>query len=179
MQSVKHRLDGKVAVVTGGARGIGFAIAEPLIDEGAAVAVLAMHADPAKRAVGELTAHGGKVIAIAASSRVRGCGEALLPIRPQRIQNGLNSALHAGLVLSRRGRAACPGTSAPGRRLFIGAQRGVGRSFRLAPWTQRVMPPGASALTCANDWGCRLMRGGGTAAASARPKRCMDQLTRC
>jgi acetoin reductase-like protein len=59
------RLEEKVALVTGGARGIGAAIAARLADEGAAVAVTALHADSARRAADELVARGGRAIAIA------------------------------------------------------------------------------------------------------------------
>jgi meso-butanediol dehydrogenase / (S,S)-butanediol dehydrogenase / diacetyl reductase len=58
-------LRGKVAIVTGGARGIGFAIAGRLVQEGASVAVLARHSDSAAQAVDELTAQGGCAITIA------------------------------------------------------------------------------------------------------------------
>ncbi len=42
------RLDGKVAVVTGGASGIGGAIAEAYVAKGATVAILDLHGDPAR-----------------------------------------------------------------------------------------------------------------------------------
>jgi len=64
MPSLANRLAGRVAVVTGGARGIGHAIAERLADEGASVAVLALHRDSAERAVRELSARGANALAL-------------------------------------------------------------------------------------------------------------------
>jgi 3-oxoacyl-[acyl-carrier protein] reductase len=61
------RLGGKVAVITGGSRGIGRAAAIRLADEGAAVAVnYRASAEPAKALVAELTARGARAVAIQA-----------------------------------------------------------------------------------------------------------------
>jgi meso-butanediol dehydrogenase / (S,S)-butanediol dehydrogenase / diacetyl reductase len=49
-----NRFAGKVALVTGGARGIGLAIARRLADEGASVGVLALHGKSAERAAAEI-----------------------------------------------------------------------------------------------------------------------------
>jgi meso-butanediol dehydrogenase/(S,S)-butanediol dehydrogenase/diacetyl reductase len=58
------RLAGKVALVTGGARGLGLAVCERLAAEGAAVAVLALHSDTARAAAERLAAEGGRAIAL-------------------------------------------------------------------------------------------------------------------
>jgi NAD(P)-dependent dehydrogenase (short-subunit alcohol dehydrogenase family) len=56
------RLEGKAALVTGGARGIGFAIAQRFADEGASVAVVSLHEESAARAAEQI----GGAVAIAA-----------------------------------------------------------------------------------------------------------------
>lgn len=61
------KLAGKAAVVTGGSRGIGRAIARALAREGASVAVnYAQHADAAERVVAEIGADGGKAMPVRA-----------------------------------------------------------------------------------------------------------------
>jgi meso-butanediol dehydrogenase/(S,S)-butanediol dehydrogenase/diacetyl reductase len=58
------RFDDKTALVTGGARGLGFAVCERLAAEGAAVAVLALHDETASAAADRLRAAGGRAIAL-------------------------------------------------------------------------------------------------------------------
>ena len=57
-------LAGRTALVTGGTRGIGYAIAQRLVSEGVSVALLALHQDSVDQAVAKLQAGGGKVMGI-------------------------------------------------------------------------------------------------------------------
>jgi short-subunit dehydrogenase len=57
---------GKRAVVTGGSAGLGRAIAERLLGEGARVAIVARHQDALDETAGQLAARGGDVLPIAA-----------------------------------------------------------------------------------------------------------------
>lgn len=59
-------LEGRVGIVTGGSRGIGFAIAKALIEAGARVMITARRTDPLARAVSELSRIGGGTDAVAA-----------------------------------------------------------------------------------------------------------------
>lgn len=59
-----YSLAGKIALVTGGARGIGLATARELIGRGASVVLVDLHADAVEQAAGEL--HPQKALGIAA-----------------------------------------------------------------------------------------------------------------
>ena len=61
-------LSGKRAVITGGSRGIGFAIADALAAEGTEIAILARDADQLAVAAGLLRARGGRVLALSADT---------------------------------------------------------------------------------------------------------------
>lgn len=58
------RFDGKVAVVTGGAQGIGEAIARRLASEGATVAILDIQQDKARAVADDIQARGARAIAV-------------------------------------------------------------------------------------------------------------------
>jgi 3-oxoacyl-[acyl-carrier protein] reductase len=64
-------LDGKVAIVTGGSRGIGAAIAGLLAEHGAAVVVSARDADRLQRAVRELEERGASALGVVADAGQR------------------------------------------------------------------------------------------------------------
>lgn len=74
-----NRLNGKVAVITGGSRGLGLAMARAYVREGAAVVIASRSAEAVHRAVEELKEGGGKAAGIACdvskSEQVQGLAE--------------------------------------------------------------------------------------------------------
>lgn len=61
-----YDLSGKVALISGGSRGLGLALARELTARGAKVALLARHSDELARAVQDITRRGGQAHAITA-----------------------------------------------------------------------------------------------------------------
>src|SRR5512139_2283557 len=65
------RLNGKVAIITGGGQGVGLGIAQVYASEGASLVLSGRTLAKLERVVGELEARGGKVAVIAADARLR------------------------------------------------------------------------------------------------------------
>ena len=77
-------LAGKVAVVTGGSRGIGLAIAGWLAEHGASVVISGRDADRLQVAVKELEAHGAPVLGVAADAAKREDADRLVEVTRER-----------------------------------------------------------------------------------------------
>jgi 3-oxoacyl-[acyl-carrier protein] reductase len=80
----KGPLDGRVAIVTGGSRGIGAAIGALLAEDGAAVVVSGRDADRLQRTAKELEAQGGAILGVVADAAIRQDAERLVDAAKQR-----------------------------------------------------------------------------------------------
>ena len=78
-------LDGKVAIVTGGGRGIGRGIALALARAGAAVAILELDPQTGPRTVADVIAFGGEAFALAGSVRERADCAAIVATAAERL----------------------------------------------------------------------------------------------
>lgn len=77
------RLENKVAIISGAARGIGYATAEKFLEEGAKVVICDMDADGLLEAAGQL------------SKKVRNCGRSR---HPRRAGGGRHDQAHRGYL---------------------------------------------------------------------------------
>jgi 3-oxoacyl-[acyl-carrier protein] reductase len=77
-------LSGRVAVVTGGSRGIGLAVARALVQDGASVVVSGRDAARLESAVAELEALGGAVLAVTSDASRREDADALIEATRER-----------------------------------------------------------------------------------------------
>jgi NAD(P)-dependent dehydrogenase (short-subunit alcohol dehydrogenase family) len=69
---MKKRLEGKVAIVTGGATGIGEAICKRFAEEGAFVVVVGLQDDPVNDVADEISSNGGKAVAFSGDISIPG-----------------------------------------------------------------------------------------------------------
>jgi NAD(P)-dependent dehydrogenase (short-subunit alcohol dehydrogenase family) len=98
-----HRLAGRVALVTGAARGAGRAHARLLAARGAAVAVADIDADVARQTAAEIEAAGGRAIAVGADITQPEAARALVAQVAETL-GGLDILVHnAGLIYSMTG----------------------------------------------------------------------------
>jgi 3-oxoacyl-[acyl-carrier protein] reductase len=96
-------LSGRVALVTGGARGMGRAHARLLASRGAAVAVVDIDADVGESTAADIVGEGGRAVAIAADITQRALAEGVID-RVAKELGGIDILVHnAGLMYSMKG----------------------------------------------------------------------------
>ncbi len=78
----RYELSGKVALVTGGARGIGFATARALVARGASVVIVDLHADAVAGAAAQL--HDTRAVGLAADVTDRGAMQRAVAVAVER-----------------------------------------------------------------------------------------------
>ncbi|HEY5143131.1 MAG TPA: short-chain dehydrogenase/reductase [Solirubrobacteraceae bacterium] len=94
----RYELNGKVALVTGAARGIGFATAQSLIARGASVVIVDLDADAAQRAAADL--HSTRALGLAADVTDRGAIQRAVATAVQRF-GGLDVVVANAGIASR------------------------------------------------------------------------------
>src|SRR5438045_6386653 len=71
IRTARYTLRDKVALISGGSRGLGLVLARRICDEGGKVALLARDAEELARAKADLTARGGKILTVECDLLVR------------------------------------------------------------------------------------------------------------
>ena len=94
----EQHLTGKRVVIAGSSRGIGRAVAEHLLAEGASVVINGRDADVVARVAADLTGRGGSAVAVAGSAADDGVAEALIAEAADRF-GGLDAVINcAGIA---------------------------------------------------------------------------------
>ena len=93
---MKGPLDGKVAIVTGGSRGIGAEVGARLAEHGAAVVVSGRDGDRLQRAVQDLEAQGGAALGVVADVASReDCDRLVNAVAPGLIETDMTAPMPA------------------------------------------------------------------------------------
>ena len=87
------KLDGKVALVTGGSRGIGFAIAKVLSENGASVVITAKNSDRIKEAEAKISNSFGITCDIKKMSQVQNVVNQTIKMSKKCLQTTLSTTL--------------------------------------------------------------------------------------
>src|SRR5690348_15703718 len=94
--------EGKNAIVTGGARGLGRAIARMLVDRGAAVAIIDVDGRAAAETARELMGRQGKVHGVAGDIRFRDGARAAVAEASRQLLGGLDILVNNAGVYPRK-----------------------------------------------------------------------------
>lgn len=166
-------LAGRVALVTGGAQGIGAGICEGLVSAGAAVAIVDLQRDKAERLASRLKKGGGRIVSITADiATARGCRSAVsqsirvlggfdilvnnaAPGRNREMLGkiaGVDWTLHEKVVLqavARLTEAALPHLTSSGKGVVVNVSSAVASSIAIdhCSWPYHVSKAGLNQLT--------------------------------
>jgi NAD(P)-dependent dehydrogenase (short-subunit alcohol dehydrogenase family) len=122
MSTEEHRIDGKVAIVTGAGRGIGKAVALTLAEAGADVTVIARTKEQIEQTAGEVRRLGRKALAIAMDvSREEQVQDAVK--RTVSELDRIDILSHNAGILMFKPVAVIPGARFPGMELLEGDER--------------------------------------------------------
>jgi NAD(P)-dependent dehydrogenase (short-subunit alcohol dehydrogenase family) len=137
------QLRGKRAIVTGGSRGIGLAVAEALATEGADVALVARGADALRDAAARIAAHGTRVVAVPADTTDDASVRAMVEAVVAEL-GGVDILVNC---------AATPGSSGPAPTLATLADDDLHREFDTKVVGYLRTARAAAPHMAANGWG--------------------------